>query len=396
MIHDFNCILGIVSINKCTKIVNQANQIMKIALVHDYLVQNGGAERVLKCLTEIWPDAPIYVIVYDKKRCLGFEDKKIKTSFLQKIPGAKKYHRLFPFLMMNAIEEFNFNEYDIVLSDSSSFAKNIITSPRTLHLCYCHTPMRYAWDDCQYYTQEFGFPSWLKKIVPFLMNYMRVWDHSSTNGVDFFIANSKFVRGRIKKYYQRNSIVINPPVQIDNFYLTPKEKLKDYFLITGRMMKYKKMDLVIEVFNEIKMPLKIIGQGVEYKNLKKIAGPTIEFLGKVSEKKLRRTYSEAQAFIFPQEEDFGIVAIEALASGRPVIAYKAGDIVEHIEENKTGIFFEKQNKESLKKAIKRFRETDFDSKYIRKTVLAFSENSFKVKIEKEVLKNYKKFKETVI
>jgi glycosyltransferase involved in cell wall biosynthesis len=369
---------------------------MKIALVHDYLVQNGGAERVLKCLTEIWPNAPIHTIVYDKNKCLDFKDRKIKTSFLQKIPGSKKYHRLFPFLMMSAVEQFNFNNYDIVLSDSSSFAKNIVTSPKTLHICYCHTPMRYAWDDCQYYTQEFGFPGWLKKIVPFLMNYMRIWDYNSTNGVDSFIANSNFVQGRIKKYYQRNSIVINPPVQVDNFYITPKEKLKDYFLITGRMMKYKKMDLVIEVFNEIKMPLKIIGQGVEYKNLKKIAGPTIEFLGKVSEKKLRRTYSEAQAFIFPQEEDFGIVAIEALASGRPVIAYKAGDIVEHIEENKTGIFFEKQNKESLKKAIKRFRETDFDSKYIRKTVLAFSENSFKVKIEKEVLKNYKKFKETVI
>ena len=273
---------------------------MKIALVHDYLVQNGGAERVLKCLTEIWPDASIHTLVFDNNKCSDFRDKKIKTSFLQKIPGAKKHHRLFPFLMMNAIEQFNFNKYDLVFSDSSSFAKNIVTSPKTLHICYCHTPMRYAWDDCQYYTQEFGFPYWLKKIVPFLMNYIRIWDYNSTNGVDFFIANSKFVRRRIRKYYQRDSVVINPPVKIDDFYSATEKKLKDYFLMTGRMMKYKKMDLVIEAFNELKLPLKIIGQGVEFNNLKKIAGPTVEFLGKVSEKKLRKTYSETQAFIFPQ------------------------------------------------------------------------------------------------
>lgn len=312
---------------------------MKIALVHDYLVQEGGAERVLKCLTEIWPKAPIYTIIYDNKKCSEFKNKKIKTSFLQKIPLAKKYHRLFPCLMMSAIEQFNFNSYDIVFSDSSSFAKNTITSSKTFHICYCHTPMRYAWDDCQHYTQEFGFPNWIKKIVPFLMNYIRIWDYNSTNGVDYFIANSKFVKGRIKKYYKRNSVVINPPVQVDKFYLTPKSKLGNYFLITGRMMKYKKMDLVIKVFNELKIPLKVIGKGVEYKNLKKIANSNVEFLGRVSEKKLRATYSKARAFIFPQEEDFGIVAIEALASGRPVIAYKAGDIVEHVSEGKTGVFF---------------------------------------------------------
>lgn len=365
---------------------------MKIALVHDYLVQNGGAERVLKCLTEIWPEAPVYTILYDNQKCPEFQNQKIKTSFLQKIPLARKYHRFFPFLMMNAIEQFDFNYYDVVFSDSSSFAKNIITSPKTLHICYCHTPMRYAWDDCQHYTQEFGFPGWLKKIVPFLMNYIRVWDYCSSNGVDSFISNSNFVKGRVRKYYQRNSIVINPPVQVDKFYLTPENELGDYFLITGRMMKYKKMDLVIRVFNELKIPLKIIGKGVEYKNLKKIAGPTVEFLGRVSEEKLREAYSKAQAFIFPQEEDFGIVAIEALASGRPVIAYKAGDIVEHVEDGKTGIFFENQTEESLKKAIERFKKTKFDSNYIKKTALVFSEKRFKAKIKNEVSKQFKKVK----
>jgi glycosyltransferase involved in cell wall biosynthesis len=365
---------------------------MKIALVHDYLVQNGGAERVLKCLTEVWPEASIYTILYDEEKCPEFKSKKIKTSFLQKIPLAKKYHRFFPFLMMNAIEQFNFDYYDIVLSDSSSFAKNIVTSPKTFHICYCHTPMRYAWDDCQYYTKEFGFPSWLKKIVPFLINYIRIWDYASTNGVDYFVSNSKFVQGRVKKYYQRKSSVINPPVQVDSFYITPEKEIGNYFLMTGRMMKYKKMDLVIEVFNELKIPLKIIGKGVEYKNLKKIAGPTIEFLGRVSEEALREAYPKARAFIFPQEEDFGIVAIEALASGRPVIAFSAGDIVENIIDGKTGILFNYQTKDSLKKAIARFEKTKFNSEYVRKTALGFSENKFKVKIKKEVETQFKKFK----
>jgi len=365
---------------------------MKIALVHDYLVQNGGAERVLKSLTEIWPNAPIYTILYDDKKCLEFKNKKIKTSFLQKVPLTRKYHRLFPLLMMNAVEQFNLDYYDLVFSDSSSFAKNVVTSPKVLHICYCHTPMRYAWDDCQHYTREFGFPSWLKKVVPFLMNYIRVWDYFSSNGVDHFIANSKFVQGRIKKYYQRESVVINPPVEVEKFYITPKKELENYFLVTGRMMKYKKMDLVIEVFNELKIPLKIIGRGIEYGNLKKIAGPTIDFLGRVSEKKLREVYSKTQAFIFPQEEDFGIVAIEALASGRPVIAYRAGDIIEHVEDNKTGIFFENQTKKDLKEAIEKFQKINFDSEYIRQTAMGFSREIFKNKIKKEVESQYNKFK----
>ncbi len=365
---------------------------MKIALVHDYLVQNGGAEKVLNCLTEIWPEAPIHTILYDKKRCSKCKSKPVKTSFLQKIPFTKKYHRLFPFLMMSAIEQFNLDYYDVVLSDSSSFAKNIVTAPSTLHVCYCHTPMPYAWDDCQYYTQEFGFPNWLKRMVPHVMNYVRVWDYFSTNGVDQFIANSKFVQGRIKKYYQRNSIVINPPVAVDKFYLTPEEELGDYFLVTGRMMKYKKMDLVIKAFNELKLPLKVVGRGIEFKNLERMAGPTIEFLGRISEKELREVYSKTQAFIFPQEEDFGIVAIEALASGRPVIAYKAGDIVEHIEDNETGVLFEEQTWESLMKAIQKFQKLDFDSEYIRKTAFGFSEKIFRDKIKKEVENKYKEFK----
>lgn len=367
---------------------------MRIALVHDYLVQYGGAERVLEALCEIWPNAPIYTLLHNPKAVHGkFDQKTIRTSFLQKIPFAKKHHRIFPPLMMMGIEQFNFNYYDIVISDSSSFAKNIVTGPGTLHISYCHTPMRYGWDDCQYYTQEFSFPRAVKRFVPLLMNYIRMWDFYSTAGVDSFIANSKFVSTRIKKYYGRDSFVINPPVEVENFKIVPKEKIGGYFLLVGRMMKYKRMDLAIEAFNELKLPLKIAGRGMEHSALKKIAGPTIEFLGRVSDKELEKLYSEAQAFLFPQEEDFGIVAIEALASGRPVIAYRGGDIVEHVQEGKTGVFFDEQSVESLIEAVKRFQRIDFDSEYIRSSSLKFGKDRFKKEIREFVEKKYNEFKQ---
>lgn len=366
---------------------------MKIAFVHDYLVQYGGAERVLETLCEIWPHAPIYTLIHDKQLVHGrFDDRLLRTSFLQKVPFAKTHHRLFPPLMMLGIEQFNLDYYDVVFSDSSSFAKNVITGPGTLHISYCHTPMRYAWDDCQYYTQEFAFPKVVKKIVPFLMNYIRVWDYFSTSGVDYFIANSNFVKGRIKKYYQREACVINPPVDIKNFSISPKREVGNYFLMVGRMMKYKKMDLVVKAFNELKLPLKIVGRGMEMKNLRKIAGSTIEFTGRVSDRDLFKIYSHAKAFIFPQEEDFGIVAIEALASGRPLIAYRAGDIPEHVVENKSAIFFENQTKEDIISAVKKFHEIEFDPEFISQTVLKFDKETFKRKIKMFIEEKYNNFR----
>lgn len=348
---------------------------------------------MLEALSEIWPHAPIYTLLHNSKLVHQRFDKKIvRTSFLQKVPFAKKHHRLFPPLMMMAVEQFNFDYYDVVLSDSSSFAKNVVTDSNTLHISYCHTPMRYGWDDCQYYTQEFSFPRIIKRFVPVLMNYIRIWDFYSTNGVDKFVANSKFVATRIRKYYGRNAHVINPPVDVRNFYISKDGKIGDYFLLVGRMMKYKKMDLVVEAFNEMKLPLKIVGRGMELKRLQKMAGPTIEFTGRLSDEELRKTYSKAQAFLFPQEEDFGIVAIEALASGRPVIAFRTGDIVEHVEEGRTGIFFKKQTKEGIINAVRRFQKTEFDSDYIRNTSLSFEKDNFKHKIKEFVESEYyKKF-----
>ncbi|MDX9913355.1 MAG: glycosyltransferase [Candidatus Moranbacteria bacterium] len=366
---------------------------MKIALVHDYLVQYGGAERVLECFTEIFPEAHIYTIMYDKDLMHGvFKNKKIHTSFLQGFPLARKKHRIFPLLMTSAIEQFDFSSYDIVLSDSSSYAKGIITSPDTLHICYMHTPMRYAWDDCQKYTDDFGLPSLVKKLVPFFMNYIRIWDSVSASRVDKFIANSNFVARRIKKYYKKDSIVINPPVSVDNFYLEKnKDKQEDYFLIVGRLITYKRHDIVIEAFNELGLPLKIIGRGPELKKLKKLAKDNIEFLGRIDDEHLPRYYAQCKAFIFPQEEDFGIVAIEAMAAGKPLIAYRGGDIVENMEEGKVGVFIEKQTAKDVIAAVNSFLKLDFDGNYIRSKALKFNKEIFKNKIKEYIKKEYDNF-----
>lgn len=356
---------------------------MRIALVHDYLVQYGGAERVLECFAELFPYAPIYTLIYNKKLMHGvLEGKNIKTSFIQKFPFSSKYHRVFPQFMPSAIEQFDLSDYDIVLSDSSSYAKSVITKPGTLHICYMHTPMRYAWDDCQKYTQDFYFPDPIKKIIPFFMTYIRIWDRLSVDRVDKLIANSNFVAKRIKKYYKKDSAVIYPPVNYNDFYIS--DKTKNYFLMVGRLIAYKRFDIAIKAFNNLGINLKIIGRGPELKRLKRMAGPNIEFLGRVSDKDLSKYYSECQAFVFPQEEDFGIVAIEAMTSGRPVIAYRGGDIPEHMEDGKTGIFFEEQKSEDIVEAVKKFQKIKFDPNYIRKGTEKFDKSVFKAKIKEYI------------
>ncbi|MCX6763487.1 MAG: glycosyltransferase [Candidatus Moranbacteria bacterium] len=365
---------------------------MRIALVHDYLVQYGGAERVLECFTELFPYAPIYTLVYDRDAMHGiFANKEIRTSFIQKLPFAKKRHRIFPQFMPTAIEQFDLSQYDIVLSDSSSYAKGLITSPDTLHICYMHTPMRYAWDDCQKYTSDFSFPGFIKKIIPFAMNLIRVWDRVSVERVDKLIANSNFVAKRIKKYYKRDAEVIHPPVNTRDFYVS--EKTGDYFLMVGRLLAYKRHDIAIEAFNELKLPLKIIGRGPEMKKLKKMAGPNIKFLGRVDDKKLARYYAECRAFIFPQEEDFGIVAVEAMASGRPVIAFRGGDIPEHMEEGRTGVFFENQTAADIVTAVKKFEDIKFNPQYIRSQSLKFDRELFKSKIKDYIEAELVRYKE---
>lgn len=334
---------------------------------------------MLEALCELFPRAPIYTLVYDKKSMQGaFEDKSIRTSFLQNIPLARSRHRLFPLLMPLAIEEFDLSKYDLIVSTSNSYAKGVNAS--SVHICYCHTPMRYAWDDCHKYLREFSYPGLLKKMVPFAMNYIRVWDRISAERVTRYIANSQCVANRIKKYYRKDAAVIYPPVDVSRFYVS--KKIEDYFLIVSRLLPYKRFDVAIEVFKDLGIPLKIIGEGPDEKRLKNIAGnaPNIEFLGRLPDDQTTEYFSRCQAFIFPSEEDFGIVQVEAMASGRPVIAYRSGGALEVVVEGKTGVFFDEQTPESLKNALIKFKEISFDPCVIRKYALKFNKDVFKEKI----------------
>ncbi len=351
---------------------------MKVALIHDYLTQYGGAERVLTALCELFPRAPIYTLIYNEKLTGGaFGKRIIRTSFLQNIPFAKKNHRLFSPFMPLAVEQFDLSHYDLVISDSSGYTKGVIVKPGMYHLDYCHTPLRYAWDDSHRYLEEFGFPKLLKSIIPFFISYLRIWDREASTRVDKFVANSEFVRERIKKYYNRDSEVLNPPVDAARF--KTSDDVDDYFLMVGRLVAYKRFDLAISAFNELGWKLKIIGDGPERKRLETMSKDNIEFLGLVSDSVLPKYYSRARALVFPQEEDFGIVPLESMASGRPVIAFRGGGALETIRENMTGKFFDFQTIASLHDAVRDFKESYFDSEYIRGHALNFDKAVFKEK-----------------
>jgi len=362
---------------------------MRVALVHDYLNQYGGAERVLEALCEIWPEAPIFTLIYDQHRTgSAFEGRKIKTSFLQKIPFVKSHHRPFLMLMPLGIEKFDLSKYDLVISDSASFAKGVIVRPKTRHICYCHTPTRYVWDDSHKYIKEFSYPDFIKNLVPLFLNYLRLWDEAAAARPDLYLANSHFVSRRIKKYYNRPSAVIYPPVKTDSFFIS--KQLGDYFLLVSRFLPYKKIDLAIEAFNRLGWPLKIIGDGPEAKKLRQLAKPNIEFVGLVSEKELRNYYARCRALIFPQEEDFGIVAVEAMAAGRPVIAYQAGGALEIVKDGETGAFFKEQTPDSLVAALQNVKIEKFSPQLIREHARQFDKEIFKKKIKEfvgESLKN---------
>lgn len=364
---------------------------MKVALIHDFLNQIGGAEKVLQVFHELYPKAPVFTISYDKKETKGyFEDMDIRTSFIQRIPLGSKRYKWFLSLMPAAIEQFDLSKFDIVLSDCSSFSKGVITRPETLHICYCHSPTRYLWSDTHSYTEELKQPGVIKKLLPILLNRIRVWDRQAAERVDKFITNSKTVARRIKKYYNKDSTIIHPPVETSKFNLG--NKIENYFLIVSRLRPYKRVDLAIEAFNALGFPLKIIGTGEEYRKLKKMAKKNIEFLGPLSDEEKASLLSRCIAFIHPQEEDFGITALEAMASGRPVIAYKKGGALETVIDGVTGIFFEDQTPWSLVDAVREFKPEVFDPKRIREYAMNFDTSIFKRKIAEFVEKSYKEHK----
>ncbi|MFH0852928.1 MAG: glycosyltransferase [bacterium] len=362
---------------------------MKVALIHEHLAQDGGAEKVLQSFQEMFPKAPTYTLVYNKfKANRSFLGKDIRTSFIQNLPfGVKKYQAYLP-LMPTAIEQFDLTEYDLVLSSSSALSKGVITLPETLHICYCHSPTRYLWSDTHRYVQDLPYNRLIKKLVPVLLNRIRIWDRLAADRVDVFLANSRAIQARIKKYYSRDSTVIYPPVNVKTFSISPK--IQNFYLIGGRLVAYKRYDLAVMAFNRLGIPLKIFGDGPELENLKSLAKSNIEFLGKVSNDELKRLYRECVAFLHPQEEDFGITAIEAMASGRPVIAYASGGALETVIPGRTGELFDDQNWETLADTIVRWKPENYDTVSIRQHAMQFDTDVFKEKITSFINEEYEK------
>ncbi len=357
---------------------------MKIALVHEFLNQLGGAERVLQNFLEIWPKATFHVLLYDKDKTLGqFENTKKQISFINFLPFAHKHPRLFVTFMPSAIEHFDFEDFDLVLSDSSSFAKGIKTDK--LHICYCHAPTRYIWTAHDYIDNQ-QYPQALKWLGKSFLKRLKKWDYAAAQRVNFFIANSRNIQQQIKKYYDRDSIVIPPPVDTEFFH--PATEKQDYFFTASRLEPYKKIDIIIQAFNDLGLRLKVAGSGTDAARLKSMAKPNIEFLGYINDEELRKYYSEAKAFVFAADEDAGIAPVEAQACGTPVIAYGKGGVSETVKPGVTGEFFGEQTAESLKQVLKSFDASKYDGKIIRSHALQYDKKIFQKMIKEFLEQKY--------
>lgn len=347
---------------------------MRIALVHDWLLAKRGGEKVLAELCSMFPESPIYTLIYIEKYTMPiFKNRKIYTSLCQKFPFIKKYYRYLLPLYPVLIEQFNLHNYDLVISLNHCVAKGIITPLNCHHISYCFTPMRYIWDQYWQYFPKQNLYTTITKA--YFLNYLRIWDVSSSNRVDSFIAISKFVASRIAKYYNRSAEIIYPPV--DTEFFTPSNEESNYFLIVSALVPYKNIHIAIEAFNELKYPLKIIGSGPQKRFLKKIANNNIEFINWVDDNTIKSYYRNCKALILPSEEDFGLVSLEAQACGKPVITLAKGGGIETIIPQKTGISFNNASKYDIINALKEFEKINFDKNLIRKHAENFSKEKFK-------------------
>lgn len=374
---------------------------MKVALVHDDFMQWGGAERVVAAMAEIWPEAPIYTLAYDpsilpadfpvERLCAS----RLNTKFYKKW----LYPKLF-FLDPIVFERFNLNEFDVVVSSTSRFAKSVVTQPQTKHFAYINTPPRFLWPVSQGFDPDdylsgfvnktfFPFRPLVRMVLPMILSNLRLLDVAGAQRIDFLVANSANVARRIKKFYHREANVVHPFVDLERFDdVAPFQTSGDYFLIVSRLSDHKRIDLAIEAFNELGWKLKVIGTGPERENLERLAQKNIEFLGYVSDEEVVHYLAGCKAFIYPQEEDFGITALEAQAVGRPVIAYRGGGVLETVIEGETGVFFDAQTKDSLIHALKEFETNSFDSQKIRNQVRKFSREQFKQTLKEFVDTKY--------
>lgn len=365
---------------------------MKIALVYDRVNKFGGAERLLRSIHQVWPRAPLYTAVYDPRGATWAKKINVKSSFLQTFPLAKTHHELYPWLMSAAFESFDFRAYDVVLSVTSADAKAVITKPETLHLCYCLTPTRYLWSHEQNYFNAPGLGNWslpAKLGLKLLKPHLQKNDLLISSRPDKYLAISQAVRKRIKAYYGQESKVIYPPVNFQYFQKTKASNLlqwlpEKYWLVVSRLVSYKNISLAIEAFNQLQWPLVVVGDGRQKNQLQKQAKANVIFAGQQSNQDLRYLYQQAQALIMPQDEDFGIVALEAQSCGVPVVALGRGGALETVLNQKTGIFFFETKVDSLVKAVKKSRSRTWDKKIITAQAQNFDSERFKQEIKKYV------------
>jgi glycosyltransferase involved in cell wall biosynthesis len=366
----------------------------KIALVHHWLTSPGGGEKVLYELHQMYPEAPIYTSAYIPEKFPEFANATVRTTFLDKIPFLKRKHQLFPIFLGLPFKTLNMDPYDIVISSCAAEAKYVRTGKQTLHICYCHTPVRYYWTDYEWrlHNLPFGGLNWLARLVfPLAVGLLRRIDYQAAQGVDAYIANSRHIQERIKTYYHRDSTVIYPPIatrQLEGM----ASGARDYYLIVGRQVASKRLDVAVDAFNELGLPLKVAGAGEEIARQKPRAKANIEFLGRVSEEDRDRLFAGAKGFVFPPEEDFGMVPVEAMAAGTPVIAYGRGGAPEYVTDGETGVLFDEQTPAALVRAVKRFEGMRFDEAKLRAKAREFDVSVFRERIKQFVDAEWKRFK----
>jgi glycosyltransferase involved in cell wall biosynthesis len=351
---------------------------LRVAIVHDYLVDSGGAERVVIALHEQFPDAPIFTSVIDPQTTFHvFNSMDVRTSFLQRLPVRKSnYKLLLPFYPL-AFESFDLSNYDLVISSASAFAKSVITSAETLHICYCYTPARFAWRFHEYVAQE--HMGRVKQVmVQCIVHYLRQWDYVAAQRVDEFVSVSKNTQRRIQKNYRRESTVIYPPIVLDEF--MPNPEIGDYYLIVSRLAPYKRIDLAIQAFNDLGLTLKIVGAGSDAARLRQMAKSNIQFLGHVPQKTLSDLYAHCRAVIFPGVEDFGLVPLEANAAGRPVVAFALGGALETVRDGVTGVFFSEPSASALADVVRATDVHQFDRSVLRAHAAQFDPAHFQTQM----------------
>lgn len=363
---------------------------MKIAIIHDYLNQYGGAERVLETFLEIWPDADVHTLLYDRHQLPErMHELDVNSSFLNRFPFRKFYYEyLIPFYPL-AVERIDTRKYDLVISSSSAWAKGAVTDIKTCHVSYCYNPMRFAWDSFFPLIKQKGF---ITKGLSFIISMLRIWDAVSSKRPDKYFTISEFVQKRIRKYYNTQADIIYPPVNTDFFKPDTGKRQEEYFLLVSRLKSYKRIDIAIEAFNKLHKPLIIIGEGIEKSALKSMAHSNIQFLSGIDDKTLLSYYQRCRAFVFPSEEDFGIVPLEAQSCGKPVIAYRGGGSMETIIEGETGEFYYPQNADALARTVEGFDHTQYNPETIRANAVKFSKDRFKKEFKAKIELFYNQYK----